>query len=498
MSQLTMSQQIHPDLSTETDWPMYIDGEWTTPSDAGTLEVMNPHTQEKYAEVPAATTDTVDEAFEAAEAAQHEWAQTPPQERAGIVVSVLEEIHKHHDEIVDLIVNETGKSYLAAETAVHIAEGHIQYASSYPFNSSGRYDDSVIPGKENFVEREPVGVVAAIVPWNFPFNLTLRIVPHAIALGNTVVLKPAPDTPIVGGAVMAYLFEQAGLPPGVLNVVTGHDDEIGDHISGHPTADVMSFTGSSEIGKRVGSRAVEQLTYPALELGGNNPHIVREDADLEYALNAASFASFVHSGQVCISINRHLVHESLYQDYVAGLTERAQNIPTGNPLEDPDVIVGPVINEKQRDRIIDFIEGTIADGATLETGGDYEGLVVEPTVLSDVTNDMPLACNEHFGPVAPIIPFSTDEEAIEMANDTNMGLSASIHSSDVNEARRMAGQIESGTVHINDQTINDEPHIPFGGVKDSGLGRYNAKELMRTLTQTKWISVMDEQRQYPF
>lgn len=493
-----MAQQLQPDLSTDTDWPLYIDGEWTTPSDAGTLEVLNPHTQEQFAEVPAATTDTVDEAFASAEAAQKEWAQAPPQERAGVVAGLLQQIDKHHDEIVDLIVNETGKSYLAAETAVHIAEGHIQYASSYPFNSEGSYDESIIPGKENIVEREPVGVVAAIVPWNFPFNLTMRIVPHAVALGNSVVLKPAPDTPVVGGALIAYLFEQAGLPDGVLNVVSGHDDEIGDHISGHPTADVMSFTGSSEVGKHVGSRAVEQLTYPALELGGNNPHIVREDADLEYAVNAGSFASFVHSGQVCISINRHLVHESLYQDYVGALTEAAEEVPTGIPLEDPDAIVGPVINESQRDRIMDFIDDTIAAGATLETGGDYDGLVVEPTVLSDVTNDMPLACNEHFGPVAPVIPFSSDEEAIKMANDTRMGLSASIHSSDVDKARSMASQIESGTVHINDQTINDEPHIPFGGVKDSGLGRYNAKELMRTLTQTKWVSVMHSQREYPF
>lgn len=493
-----MAQQMQPDLTTETDWPLYIDGNWTTPSDAGTLEVLNPATQETFAEVPAATTDTVDEAFEVAERTQEEWAQTPPQERAGIVVNALEQVHAYHDEIVDLIMEETGKTVLAAETAIHIAEGHMQYASSYPFWSGGDYEDSIIPGKENIVEREPAGVVAALVPWNFPFNLTMRIVPHAIALGNTVVLKPAPDTPVVGGCLIAYLFEQAGLPDGVLNVVIGEDDEIGDHISGHPVPDVMSFTGSSEIGKRVGGRAAEQLTYPALELGGNNPHIVLDDADLEYAVDAATFASFVHSGQVCISINRHLVHESLYQDYVTALTERAKNLPTGNPLEEESTIVGPVINETQRDNIVEFIERTIEEGATLETGGDYDELVVEPTVLSDVTNDMPLACNEHFGPVAPVIPFSDDEEAIELANDTRMGLSGSIHSSDIDRAKHMAQQIETGTIHINDQPINDEPHIPFGGVKDSGLGRYNAEEIMRTLTRTKWTSVMHGQREYPF
>ena len=493
-----MAQQMQPDLTTDTDWPLYIDGEWTTPSDAGTMEVMNPHTQELFAEVPAATKDTVDEAFAAAEEAQKDWANTPPQERAGVVAAALEEVHNHHDEIVDLIVNETGGSFAKAETAIHIAEGHMQYATSYPFWDGGRQEDSVIPGKENIVERTPVGVVAVITPWNFPFNLTMRIVPHAIALGNSVVIKPAPDTPIVGGCLIAYLLEKAGVPDGVVNVVIGEDEEIGDHMSGHPVPDVMSFTGSSEIGKRVGSRAAGQLAYPALELGGNNPHIVLDDADLDYAVDAATFASFVHSGQVCISINRHLVHESLYDDYVSQLAERAENLPTGNPLENPGVIVGPVINEGQRDKILDFLDRSVDAGATIEAGGGHEGLVIEPTVLSGITNDMPLACNEHFGPIAPVIPFSDDEEAIALANDTNMGLSASIHSTDIDRAKQVADRVEAGTVHINDQTINDEPHVPFGGVKDSGLGRYNSKELMRSLTTTKWTSVMHQQREYPF
>lgn len=492
-----MAQRQQPDLTDDTDWPLYIGGEWTVPSDAGTLEVQTPATQEVFAEVPAATTDTVEEAFQAAQAAQAEWAETPPQERAGVVSSVLEAIHERHDELVDLIVRDTGGTYLKAETAIHIAEGHTQYATSYPFGDGGAHETSTIPGKENIVEREPVGVVAAIVPWNFPFNLTMRIVPHAIALGNSVVLKPSPDTPLIGGVAIASLFEEAGLPDGVLNVVIGEDEEIGDYVSGHPVPDVMSFTGSTEIGKRVGRRAAEQLTDPALELGGNNPHIVTDDADLEYAVDAGTFATFVHSGQVCISINRHIVQDSIYDDYVDALTERAKNVPYGDSREE-ETVVGPVINETQRDKILDYIERTIDAGATLETGGDHDGLVIEPTVLSDVTNDMELACNEHFGPVAPVIPFSTDEEAVEIANDTRMGLSGSVHSTDLDRARGIADHVETGTIHINDQPINDEPHVPFGGVKDSGLGRYNAEALMRKLTRTKWISIQHEQREFPF
>lgn len=491
----TMAQQARPDLTTETDWPLYIDGEWTVPSDAGTMEVRDPATQEVFAEVPAATTDTVDEAFRTAEEAQKEWAKTPPQERAAVVSQVLQQIDENHDELAELIMRDTGGTRLKAETAIHIAEGHTQYATSLPFHDSGKHEKSIIPGKENIVEREPVGVVAAIVPWNFPFNLTMRIVPHAIALGNSVVLKPAPDTPLIGGVAIAHLFEQAGLPDGVLNVVIGEDEEIGDHISGHPVPNVMSFTGSTEIGKRVAGRAAEQLTDPALELGGNNPHIVTDDADLEYAVDAATFASFVHSGQVCISINRHIVHESVYDEYVDRLAERARDLPTGDPREE-GTVVGPVINESQRDKIVDLVERTVDAGATVEAGGDHDGLVIEPTVLSDVTNDMPVASNEHFGPIAPVIPYSTDEEAIEIANDTQMGLSGSVHSSDLDRARRIANQVESGTIHINDQPINDEPHVPFGGVKGSGMGRYNAEEIMRKLTRTRWVSIQHEQRDY--
>jgi len=492
-----VAQRSKPDLTTETEWPLYLDGEWTWPDDAGTLDVVDPATQETFAEVPAATTDTVDEAFAVAEKAQKEWGETPPQERAAVVANALEAVHEHHDELVELIVQDTGGTYFKAETAIHIAEGHMQYATSYPFWEGGKHEKSTIPGKENIVERQPVGVVAALVPWNFPFNLTMRIVPHAIALGNSVVLKPSPDTPLIGGGAIAYLFEEAGLPEGVLNVVTGHDEEIGDHISGHPVPDVMSFTGSTEIGKRVGRRAAEQLTVPALELGGNNPFIVTDDADLEYAVDAGTFATWAHSGQVCISINRHLVQESIYDEYVDRLVERAESLPVGS-AHDPDTIVGPVINQKQCDRIVDYIERTVDAGATLETGGGHDGLVIEPTVLSDVTNDMPTACNEHFGPVAPVIPFSDDEEAIEIANDTDMGLSGAVHSQDLARARKIADRVETGTIHINDQPINDEPHVPFGGVKDSGMGRYNAEEIMRELTETKWTSIQHEQREYPF
>ncbi|MDY7083244.1 MAG: aldehyde dehydrogenase family protein, partial [Halobacteria archaeon] len=256
-----------------------------------------------------------------------------------------------------------------------------------------------------------------------------------------------------------------------------------------------SFTGSTEIGRRVARLAVDNVNLPALELGGNAPYIVCEDVDLDQAVTAGLFGSFFHQGQVCISINRHLVHEDIYDDYVEQFAERASELPMGDPTNGANVI-GPIINESQRDQIMRFIEESIEQGATLETGGDYDGLFVEPTVLSDATNDMSASCNEHFGPVAPIIPFSSDKEAIEMANDTEYGLSSAVSSGDRERARKIADQIEAGMVHINDQPLHEEANVPFGGVKKSGMGRFNGEWVLEEFTNTKWISEQNTDRDY--
>ncbi|MFC6723802.1 aldehyde dehydrogenase family protein, partial [Halobium palmae] len=263
----------------------------------------------------------------------------------------------------------------------------------------------------------------------------------------------------------------------------------------HPDLDVLSFTGSTEVGRHVAGRAAENLALPAMELGGNNAHVVLEDADLDLAVEAGVFGSFTHQGQVCISINRHLVHESIYDEYVDRLAERASELTVGDP-SDPDTQIGPIINEAQVEKMMGYVEESTAAGATVETGGERDGLFVEPTVLSDVTNDMAAACNEHFGPIVPVVPFADDDEAVELANDTDYGLSGSVQSTDLSRAKRVAMAMDTGMVHINDQPLNDEPHVPFGGTKGSGLGRYNADAILREFTTTKWISVQHEPREY--
>ncbi len=361
----------------------------------------------------------------------------------------------------------------------------------------GQHADSITPGKENIAERVPVGVVGVISPWNFPLHLSMRAVAPAIAAGNGVVLKPASNTPITGGLLLARIFEAAGAPEGIINVVPGRGSDIGDAVAGHELPSVIAFTGSTEVGERVGEQAAGNAALPALELGGNNVHVVTENADLERAVDGGVFGSFLHQGQICISTNRHLVHESLYDDYVDALAERAASLPTGDPTDD-DTIVGPIIDESQRDQILEYVEESVDERATVETGGDHDGLVVDPTVLSDVDNDMAAACNEHFGPIAPVIPFSSDEEAIDLANDTIHGLSGSVHSEDMAQARQIADGIETGMIHINDQPVNDEPHVPFGGMKESSIGRYNGEQILEEVTTTKWISIQHEPREYPF
>ncbi|MFD1600913.1 aldehyde dehydrogenase family protein [Halobellus rarus] len=490
--------------SIDADWnKLYIDGEWVESESGESTPVEDPSTREVVTEVPRGTEGDVDAAYEAAVEAQEEWGEQPPAAREELVQGLIHALDEHQEEVIDLITTEIGGIHGVGETSVQITQDHLAEAATLPRRMKGETAASNIPGKENIVYREPEGVVTVISPWNFPLNLTARALAPAVAAGNSVVVKPATDAPIVGGLVWARLAEEAGFPDGVINVVTGKGSEIGDHIAGHSDSDVVAFTGSTEVGQHVAGLAAENLAVPAMELGGNNAHIVTEDADLDQAIDAAVFGSFIHQGQVCISINRHLVHEDVYDEYVERLTERAEALPAGSAHD--EVVLGPIINESQRDQMLGFVEETIEAGATLETGGETveldgveDSLVVRPTVLSDATNDMAAACNEHFGPIAPVIPFSDVDEAVEMANDTEYGLAGSVHAGDIGTGLQIAKRIDSGNIHVNDQGINDEAHVPFSGTKASGLGGYNSTDFLDEVTEKKWISLQHEPREFPF
>lgn len=485
-------------IAPPTGWnAQYIDGKWVQAESRDTIAVKNPSSGSEIGRIPIGTASDVDAAYAAATRAQADWETTTAYERADIVNEAREILTSWTDELGYLFPAESGSVTTKARSELGGVEAIMQVSESLPFQMSGGQKSSPVPGKETEVQQNPVGVVGVITPWNYPLYLSMRVVAPAIATGNAVVLKPDEHTPYLGGHVIARAFEEADLPAGLLNVVTGDGRQTGDAVVTHETPRVISFTGSSEVGRTVGARAVEEFAYPELELGGNNAHIVTENADLERAVNGGVFGSFTHQGQICISINRHIVHKSVYDEYVTRLSDRAAALPIGDPHAE-DTVVGPVINKQQRNKIIDFVDRSQQRGATIETGGDYDGLFVEPTVLSDVDQDMPIACNEHFGPVAPVIAYEDEADALAIANDTRYGLSGSVHSTDRAQARHIAERLETGMVHINDQPNNNDPNTPFGGVGASGLGRFNGDALLDWLTETKWISFQNEPREYPY
>jgi aldehyde dehydrogenase (NAD+) len=485
------------DLCPADRWnSLYIDGEWVTPDHDQTLTVWDPSDGERLETVPAATKEETDQAFQAASTAQQSWAKRTPTERAGVLREFATLLGEYREELVRLLALEAGSCHTKSAIECSVTEEMVSVAASLPYRVGGEQSKSSIPGKENHVLQEPVGVIGVITPWNYPINLALRAVAPALALGNAVVLKPDEKTPIIGGLALASLVERTNLPAGLFNVVPGRGDEVGSCISAHETASVVSFTGSTEVGYAVAENTAENLTSPLLELGGNCPHIVLDDAAVDRAIDSAVFGSFVHQGQGCISINRHIVNSTLYDEYVDRLAERASSLMVGDPL-DSESVIGPIIDDCQRDRIVSLIEQSKDMGATLQTGGEHEGRFVEPTVLSSVTNDMPIANQEHFGPVAPVIPFESDEEAIRIANDTEYGLAASVHSDCEQRAWDVADALNVGMVHLNDQPVNDDPHTPFGGVKSSGIGRYNDQWIVSELTETKWVSIQKSSREYP-
>lgn len=487
-----------PAFEAEADWNrLYIDGDWRPATSEATIPVENPATRETFAEVPAGTTADVDAAYEAAAAAQPDWASLPRDERDEYVADMRAAIKDRFGELVELLGREGGSTGDKAAGEVGIALADYALALDLEPPEVETTESAFVDAKQNHVVHEPVGVVGIISPWNYPFHLSTRALAPALALGNTVVLKPATDTPITGGLLLARIADEVGLPDGVVNVVTGRGSDIGDRMAGHPIPRVISFTGSTDVGKRVASQAGQSVALPALELGGNAPFVVTADADVQDAAAAGAYGSFYHQGQVCISANRHLVHEDVYDEYVDRLVEHAESLTIGDPL-DEDVDFGPVVNESQRDDLLEFIEQTVAEGATLETGGEAEDLFVEPTVLSDATNEMAAACNEHFGPIAPIVSVADDEEAIELANDTEYGLSAAVFAGDVEHGRELAARIDAGMVHVNDHPIQEEPWTPFGGMKESGVGRYHGEWIRDELLEPKWISTQHEPREYDF
>ncbi|MFB4166272.1 aldehyde dehydrogenase family protein [Alteribacillus sp. JSM 102045] len=475
----------------------YINGEWKDGSSEKTIENINPYSGERLGTIRSANKKDLDEAYEAAGKAQPDWEALTPSEKRAYLHKLAEVIKSRKDEITSWLVKEAGSTIGKAEAEFHAALDVTLEAASFPSRMEGKIFPSNIPNKENYVYRRPKGVVGVIGPWNFPFHLSMRSVAPALATGNTVVVKPASDTPVTSGFLIASLIEEAEFPKGVFHVVAGRGSEIGDDFVTHPAPKVLSFTGSTEVGSHLAELAGKHLKETALELGGNNAMLVLDDANIDEAVEAAAFGKFLHQGQICMALNRILVHESVHDEFVDKFTAKTKNLQAGDPA-DEKTVVGPLINEEQVERIQKQVEDSIQEGAVLKLGGETNGTVMDPVILTEVTNEMPIAKREIFGPVATIIKVKSEEEAIQIANDSPYGLSGSVFTEDRFRGMQVAKQIKTGMIHINDQSVNDEAHVAFGGEKHSGLGRFGGEWAIDKFTTVQWIGVQAGYRQYPF
>lgn len=476
----------------------FINGVWKKGKSSNVGTIYDPFDNSVITEVNFATKEDIDEAFHVAKISQKQWAKTPAKDKVKVLENVINILQENKDEFMDILIREAGSSFVKANFEIQLTINILKEAMTFPNRMGVRTMPSeIIPGKENHVYREPAGVVSVISPFNFPFYLSMRSIASAIATGNAIVHKPDLQTAISGGATIAKLFELAGLPKGVLNVIITDITEIGDYLVEHPIPQVVSFTGSTSVGRHIGSLAGKNLKKVALELGGNSPFIVLEDADIKQAVDAAVFGKFIHQGQICMIINRLFVHRSLYDDFTKAFVKRVLELPYGDP-KNPSTIIGPIINEKQIERILKLLDTAKKEGANFVLEGKRVGNVLTPFILTEVTNKMTIAQNEIFGPVALIIPFDTEQEAIDAANDTEYGLGAAVFTSDLERGEQIAREIESGTAHVNDQSVNDEPTLPFGGEKFSGIGRYGGEWALDEFTTMKWVSIQKEKREYPF
>jgi benzaldehyde dehydrogenase (NAD) len=481
-----------------TDWSMWESTPFSGASGGSDrIEVTAPATGAVLTSLEASTVADLDRAVTVAKRAQREWAARTYDQRATVLRRAAQLIEADPTRLTRWLVPESGSGAGKALFEVGLLAGELNECAALASQPYGELLQSTRP-RLSLARRVPIGVVGVISPFNFPAILSMRSVAPALAVGNAVVLKPDPRTPISGGLAIAELLAEAGLPEGLLHVLPG-GSEIGQALVAHPGVGCLSFTGSTAAGRAIAQAAAPLLKKVHLELGGNNALLVLPDADVSAAASAAAWASFLHQGQICMTAGRHIVHSSIAEEFTAALAEKAAHIPVGDPT-DPNVALGPLIDAHQLAKVHEIVTSSVEHGATLAAGGTYEDLFYRPTVLSGVTTDSPAFRTEIFGPVAPVTTYETVDEAVELVNDSEYGLSVGILTGDAFAAFELASRIEAGMVHINDQTVDDEPTIPFGGMKASGSGGSfgGARANLESFTETQWVTMQSKIQPYPF
>lgn len=477
-------------MDTKTDFKTlqhFIGGAWVDAKSGETFEVFNPLDDSIYCLAAKGSGDDIRAGIAAAKAAFPAYKDTTPTERERWLLRVAELMEARKDELIECLIDEIGSTVTKANFEFGKGLAMIRAAAGMCRNVRGETIPSDRPGTFSMSIREPLGVVAIITPFNVPLIKTTRLVANALAVGNTVVHLPSEMAPHLS-IIMADMFAEAGFPPGAYNVVTGNGAEIGDDLTSSTDVDFVSFTGSSVVGQHIAEICAKNKTPSTLELGGKSPTVVLADADLEKCMPLAARSIFMFGGQLCIGSSRFYVERPIYDEFVKRFSMIASKVGMGE-LRDPATVVSPIISERQRGRVREHIENAVAKGATVAAGGGWEGNRCQPTILTNVTEEMTVCRTETFGPVTAIYPIDSYEEGLERANDTEFGLSSAIFTQDLNKAFHFAQNIDAGMAHVNGPTVHDEAHVPFGGNGESGMGREGTDADIEAMTQLKWVTV---------
>lgn len=471
-------------------WKLYIDGAWENAQSGETYGIINPSTEQQVGLAAYGDGRDARLAIEAAARAFPAWSRLPAKERAAMIHALADGIEENRDELAKLITLEMGKPLKEAAGEVRIAADYLRWNADEAARAYGQVIPASTAGKRLLSIRQPVGPVGAITPWNFPLSMAARKIGPALAAGCTIVLKPSELTP--GAAVrLAEIATAAGVPAGVLNVVTGDPSAIGDELLSHPAIKKITFTGSTKVGKHLLQAAANQVKKVSLELGGHAPFIVFDDADLDAAVTGAINSKFRNAGQTCICANRIYVQESVAERFLEKFKAAAEALVVGDGFLD-ETTMGPLVNAKALEKVEHHVQDAVDKGAVLLTGGkrklDNPGYFYEPTVLSNVDERMIIACEETFGPVAPVRTFTTEEEAVRLANDSDYGLAAYFYTKDIDRMIRVYEALEYGIVGCND-AVPTAVEGPFGGMKQSGMGREGGPDSLADFMETKFVSI---------
>jgi benzaldehyde dehydrogenase (NAD) len=476
---------------------VFTDGHFHRPAGGGTIGVRDKASGEIFAVAGLAGAADVDQAVAGARLAQAAWSERTYAERAAVLRGAASALAGRAEQFRELIMRETGSIGGKADYEIGAAASELTEAAGLASRPTGEMLPSGHAGRLSLSERIPVGLVGVITPWNFPLVLGMRVIAPALALGNAVVLKPSPETPVSGGLAIAALFETAGLPAGLLQVLPG-DVEVGQRLVAHSDIAMIHFTGSTKVGRQIAQTAGGLLKKVSLELGGNNALLVLDDADLDQATMIGAWSSFHYQGQTCITAGRHIVQRPVAGAYASGLAARADAITVGNTVTE-DVGLGPMISSAQLDRAKAMLADAVAGGARVVAGGSTDGPYFRPTVVCDVSPASRLWTEEIFAPIAPILVVDGDDEAIAAANDTEYGLVNSVLTGDPYRGIGVARRLRAGMVHVNDATPQDEALAPFGGTGQSGLGgRSGGDANIEEFTQRRWLTVNPGPAHYPY